>query len=209
VGGNTARKQMLDHLESQNRLRREMAAGEQLLWSGRPDDHGWIRPQDTFLVPFSIMWGGFAIFWEAGVLSSSSARSSVIFPLWGVLFVLIGLYLMVGRFFARRWIRRRTIYAVTDQRVIEIAPSWRRERATSMWLRSYPQVESRLADSGRGTLWIGSFGSMQRWVASEPAWPTLRSMTGGGIVLADIPDAASVYATIRRQLSGSASPTSS
>jgi hypothetical protein len=137
------------------------------------------------------------------VLSSRTARSSVFFPLWGVPFVLIGLYFLVGRLFVRRWLRARTLYAVTDRRAIVIAPSWaRRESTTSVWLSSYPPVESRLASDGRGTLWIGSLGPA-RWLGSEPAWPGGRSMTANAVVLADIRDAAGVYATIRRQLSDS------
>jgi hypothetical protein len=158
-------------------------------------------PQDAVLIPFSVMWGGFTIFWEIGVLSSSGARDSVIFPLWGVPFVLVGLYLMVGRFFARRWIRKRTLYAVTDQRVIAIAPSWPRgERTTSVWLGSSPPVEKRLA-RGTGTVWVGSFPRGNRWLASEPGWPGGRSATSSAIVFTDIQNADEVYSRIRHELS--------
>lgn len=160
---------MLADLEAQNRVAGELESGERLLWSGRPGSR-WLYPQDALLIPFSLMWGGFAIFWEASVLSNSGARDSMIFPLWGVPFVLAGLYLMVGRFFARRWLRRRTLYAVTDQRVISIAPSWLRgERATSVWLGSYPPLEQRLARDGRSTLFIGSFPLTGRWIAADPS----------------------------------------
>jgi hypothetical protein len=195
---------MPSELEGQNRFARELESGERLLWSGSPDSRRWICQQDAFLIPFSIVWGGFAIFWEATVLSSSTARSGVLFPLWGVPFVLIGLYLLVGRFFVRRWVRARTLYAVTDRRVIVIAPSWaRRESTTSVWLSSYPPIESRLASDGRGTLLIGSLGPAQRRLGSEPAWPGGHSMTANAVVLADIRDAAGAYATICRQLSDS------
>jgi hypothetical protein len=195
---------VLDSVEAQNRFTGELESGERLLWSGRPDNRRWISQHDALLIPFSMLWGGFAIFWEATALSSTAARSSVIFPFFGVPFVLVGLYLMVGRFFARRWIRRRTLYAVTDRRVIVVAPSWPRgERTTSVWLRSYPPVEKRLTRDGRGTLWIGSFGSAQRWIASEPGWPGGRMMSTNAIVFDGIPDAANVYTTIRRQLSAS------
>jgi hypothetical protein len=195
---------VLDEIDAQNRLAGELESGEPLLWSGKPDNRRWLYQQDWFLVPFSVLWGGFAIFWEVSVLSSAAARSSVVFPLFGVPFVLIGLYLMVGRFFARRWIRRRTLYAVTDRRAIAIASSWPGgEKTTSVWLGSYPPLDKRLARDGRGTVWIGSFGPAQRWFASEQGWPGGRWMTANAVVFADIPDAADVYATIRRQLSDS------
>jgi hypothetical protein len=193
---------MLADLEAQNRVARELESGERLLWNGRPNSRRWLYAQDAVLVPFSIMWGGFAIFWEASVLSSSGARNSVIFPLWGVPFVLIGLYLMVGRFFARRWMRRRTLYAVTDQRVISIVPSWLRgERTTSVWLGSYPPVEKRLARDGQGTLWIGLFPLTNRWLATDSGWPGGRSAMANAIVFADIENVDDVYTSIRHQLS--------
>ena len=188
--------------DAQNRVTGELESGERLLWVGRPDSRRWLYAQDAVLIPFSVMWGGFAIFWEAGVLSSSGARNGILFPLWGIPFVLIGLYLIGGRFFVRRWTRSRTLYAVTDRRVISIAPSWpRSERTTSVWLRSYPPVEKRLARSGEGTIWIGSFPTANRWLASEPGWPGGRSATANAVVLADIPDADEVYSKIRHELS--------
>jgi hypothetical protein len=181
----------------------ELESGERLLWSGRPGSR-WLYPQDAVLIPFSIMWGGFAIFWEASVLSNSGARDSVIFPLWGVPFVLAGLYLMVGRFFARRWMRKRTLYAVTDQRVISITPSLLHgERSTSVWFGSYPPVEKRLARDGRGTLRVGSFPLTGRWIAADPSWPGARSATTNAVVLADIENAREVYSSIRHQLTDS------
>lgn len=169
-------------------------------WSGQPDSDRWLYRQDLLLIPFSVLWGGFAIFWEAGVLGSRGA--GVVFPLFGVPFVLAGLYLMVGRFFARRWVRRRTVYAVTDRRVISIAPSWPRgERVTSVWLGSYPPLEKRLDSSSHGTLWIGSFPFAQRWIAGESGWPGARSAGANAVVFSDIPDAGDVYSRIRRQIS--------
>lgn len=54
--------------ESTAELRTELFAGETLLWSGQPEQKVLFHQQDWFAVPFSLLWGGFAIFWEAGVL---------------------------------------------------------------------------------------------------------------------------------------------
>jgi hypothetical protein len=48
----------------------ELAAGESILWAGQPSRRVTFHKQDLFLIPFSLMWGGFAIFWEAGVMGS-------------------------------------------------------------------------------------------------------------------------------------------
>jgi hypothetical protein len=46
----------------------EIATGESILWAGDPGRAITFHKQDAFLIPFSLLWGGFAIFWEAGVM---------------------------------------------------------------------------------------------------------------------------------------------
>jgi hypothetical protein len=73
--------------------------GERVLWSGRPAPGLTFRPADGFLIPFSLLWCGFAIFWEASVLRIPGAP--FFFPLFGAVFVAAGLYFVFGRFLFR------------------------------------------------------------------------------------------------------------
>lgn len=79
--------------------------GEQL-WAGAPDPTAVFTPSDLFVVPLSLLWIGTVISFvaEAG---SGSARFAYAPAL------LIGLFLVVGRFLVKGWRHRRTRYALT------------------------------------------------------------------------------------------------
>jgi hypothetical protein len=97
---------------------RELETGERLLWSGRPGQGLRVRRADAFAIPFSLFWAGFAVFWEAGVVST---RAPLFMRLWGIPFLAIGAYMVAGRFITDAWTRRNTVYGVTDRRVIVIS----------------------------------------------------------------------------------------
>jgi hypothetical protein len=101
--------------DSSTQLVSYLRPGEQLLWSGRPDPSMWFSPADVFLVPFSIMWGGFAVVWELGALVSGAGP---FFALWGIPFVAVGLYMMFGRFIYKHRTKLRTAYGLTPDRAL-------------------------------------------------------------------------------------------
>ena len=137
-----------------------LAPGEKLLWSGQPETGLKLRASDTFVIPFSLMWAGFAFFWEYSVLSTNAP---LFFRLWGVPFVLVGLYMVVGRFFVDAWVRARTVYGVTSQRIL-ILPGDTRS-LTSLSLRTLPEVTVTERPDGSGTI---SFGGLPYLATSSP-----------------------------------------
>jgi hypothetical protein len=86
---------------------------EELLWAGQPRPGVRFSKADLLLVPFSLVWGGFALVWEAGVLF---AHAPWFLCIWGVPFVLMGQYIIWGRFLVDARRRSRTFYGLTQDR---------------------------------------------------------------------------------------------
>jgi PH (Pleckstrin Homology) domain-containing protein len=106
-------------------LRQELGRDERLLWTGKPAQGVRFRSADIFMVPFTLMWAGFAAFWEYSVVASKDAPFFMM--LWGIPFVLVGFYITIGRFFLDSYQRARTCYGVTDERVIIVGGVTSRE----------------------------------------------------------------------------------
>ena len=59
----------------------QLPAGEHVLWSGRPDPGKLFTRNDYFLVPFSLLWGGFAFFFFGTAISSGVPVMAGVFGL--------------------------------------------------------------------------------------------------------------------------------
>ncbi|MEP0913090.1 PH domain-containing protein [Leptolyngbya sp. GB1-A1] len=127
-----------------------------------------LRAEDVYLIPFSLLWGGFVIFWEVSVLSTDAP---FFFKLWGVPFVLVGLYIMVGRFFADARQRGKTYYGVTNERVIIVSGLLSR-KVKSLNLRTLIDISLDEKSDGSGTITFGATNPMSWWSGgmSFPRW---------------------------------------
>jgi hypothetical protein len=132
-------------------LSQELTAGERMLWAGQPRQGIVLYPSDALMIPFSLLWGGFAIFWEATVLATGAPW---FFKLWGIPFVLVGLYLIFGRFLWDAHRRRRTFYALTNQRAI-ILISGISLKVTSVNLGTISDISLTARPDGTGTITFG------------------------------------------------------
>ena len=134
----------------------EMMSGESVYWAGMPNLKIIFHSDDWAVVPFSLLWGGFAIFWEAGVLgywgNGPRGGPSLFMALWGIPFIVIGQYMIWGRFLYDAWVKRRTFYAVTNRRVLILQEGWRR-KTSSTYLEAIPTIER--DGIATGTLWFG------------------------------------------------------
>ena len=133
-------------------IQQELERGERVLWSGMPRQGICFRSSDLFLVPFSLLWGGFAFFWF--YMAAFGSKASTFATLWGIPFVLLGIYLIVGRFFLDSYLRSRTFYGVTNRRMLIVSGIWTRE-TKSIDLQRLSEVSLTERPDGSGNLYFG------------------------------------------------------
>lgn len=130
------------------RLEAHLAPGEQTYWVGRPYPRAQLSGRDVLLLPLAAF----------GALLTGTAV--VVVP-WFVklvpLLVFLGtLEILVGRFVFPSKRRRRTLYAVTDRRVISlIRHRWLGDHVTDLYLTAIPRITAYQGRSSRGTLLFG------------------------------------------------------
>jgi hypothetical protein len=132
--------------------------GEQALWNGEPGRGIVFQPRDLFLVPFSMIWAAFAIFFLISVPKSAPNQPPV-FNLFPLLIVGLAAYFVIGRFLVDAWIRSGIHYAVTNRRII-IERGGMFARQTVINLADLPPTSLRGGASGPGTIRFGESYNM-------------------------------------------------
>lgn len=100
-------------------------AGAKVLWSARPDAQGYARGRWRHAwigIPFT----AFAVFWTwgaSGGLSNNGKSPPTFFVLWGVMFIVIGLCVLLSPVFAL-WKAGRVFYVVTDKCALIFEKTW-------------------------------------------------------------------------------------
>lgn len=149
--------------DPEDEFRGKLGPDEQLLWVGCPPAGLRFRFGDVFFIPFSLLWCGFAIFWT---FSAFSMGAPWFFVLWGTPFILVGLYMVVGRFFVDALVRSNTAYAVTNERII-IQSGLLVRRQTSFNLDTLSDLSLTEYGDGGGVIVFGMglfMDQRQRWV---------------------------------------------
>ena len=182
-------------IEAERMVRSELSPGEKLLWAGQPRAGIQFRASDAVLIPFSFLWGGFAVFWEMTVIRSGAP---LLLRLWGVPFVLVGLYLISGRFFVDAYRRGRTYYALTSDRVLIVSGSNNRS-VKSLPLGSLGEVTLTERDDRSGSIMFGPGAGPAGW-AGRAGWPAAGRQAGSGFEMVE--DARLVYQQLRAAQAG-------
>jgi hypothetical protein len=180
---------MLTTLPPPPEITEALDRGERVIWSGQPRQGLMLRGVDAFAIPFALLWTSVPLF---GGLASVMGPKGNPFALLPILpFVLIGLYLLVGRFFVDSAQRRRTYYALTNERILIVSGLSSRS-VRSLALRSLEQIDVSERASGQGTI---TFGRSASGSFVLPGWPGMKSYQPPTFEM--IADAAAVAKLIR------------
>lgn len=142
--------------DAENIISPHLESGESIIWTGRPRQGIIFRASDTWLVPFSLIWCGFAIFWAYSAMVSNSP---LFFKLIGISFVLMGVNFVVGRFLLDAKKRTSIYYGITNRRIL-IVFAGRTKHFKSLNLQTLTDISFLESANGRGTI---TFGSIDRW----------------------------------------------
>jgi hypothetical protein len=179
----------MDYSDIGFELKQHLDSDEKLLWTGAPKQGIIIKGSDALMIPFSLMWGGFALYWEFTVINSGTP---FFFILWGVPFVLVGLYLIFGRFFYDSELRKNTIYGITQNRII-IKSGVFKKSIKSLNIRTLTDVTLNEKSDGSGTIVLGSESGMYGMFRGT-GWPGAGNKMVPALEL--IPDVRKVYRQI-------------
>ena len=157
-----------------------LAPGETILWRGKPEKGHLLGPQDVFMIPFSILWCGFAIFWFVTALINAPLP----FALFGVPFVCVGLYISIGRFFHIAYVRKNTAYVITNHKIIRR----RGNKIDMLDAKTMPPIHITAHTDGTGTIQFGQPTYYHRRGYGYNGW----SPNGGIFSMENVPDVARV-----------------
>jgi len=145
----------------------ELPSSEHVLWSGSPVRYPVFDRQDAVLVPVSILWFGFAIFWETTAVQMAAP---FFFEVWGVPFLVIGFYMSIGRLIVRQVMLRSAVYTVTNLRIIMQWNGLANERERSRYLDHLEPPILAESDDGVGTIRFGSASPFQFNLQQRRGW---------------------------------------
>jgi hypothetical protein len=92
--------------------------------------------------------------------------------IWGTPFVLIGQYLIWGRFVYSGWVKRRTLYALTNRRALIVKNGLKGRTVTSAYFKSMTFIDKHVRSGGIGAISFGGPVSGEwRWGKNNPPRP--------------------------------------
>lgn len=153
-----------------------LTENEYVLWEGAPEKGFTFTSRDLVMIPFSLFWLAFALFWEFSVITSISSASSIFMAIWGLPFVGVGVYLVFGRFLQSILSRGKTFYVITNKKLIIRSGS----KIKIYQAEDIPPMDIHLHRNGNGTIlfWQESYRRNGRRYSSCFALENIADVAG-------------------------------
>jgi len=181
----------INYNEEAFELKKYFEKDETLVWIGKPGLKVVFNRYDYFMIPFSIFWCGFAFFWEFFAIVGGAP---FFFAIFGLPFVLVGLYLVFGRFYFDVLRRKKILYVLTNKRII-ISYGTKNKTLKTAYLETFKSVILKENSNQTGTISfiIDSFDKDYEHITGFKNF-----IEGKSYTLEMIDDAAEVYKKINR-----------
>ena len=171
---------------------RQLLSDEGIVWEGKPYSGLVFRPIEAFLIPFSLAWGGFALFWNTSVWTTNADLS---FKLFGLPFVIAGVYVTIGRFLLDMHVRRMTTYIITNKRVL-ITRGANGSKLKSLDIKRLPSLEFDERSDGSGTI---RFSASSGWFSGANNFGIWQPTFDPTPQFIRVPQVRSLYELIQKQ----------
>jgi hypothetical protein len=110
--------------------------GETILWQGRPVTGIRLGDFFGFHLIFGLVFTGFSTIWITMAWVMTSGAGFDIFPLFGIPFLLVGLYITFGLPFTKDYVRKYSWYTLSDRKAYIATEFFGKRR-----LKSVPYAE--------------------------------------------------------------------
>jgi len=167
-----------------DKIQKHMVKEEKLLWSGKPNYRKIFNVRDIFFIPFTIV---FAIFIITNFTNKTKGLNIFNFVIY-----LVALYMVIGRFIAKIYYKRKILYAVTDKRILIIIVG-KHERIITKYINNLSNIDISTSKNGNGTITFGDASLFNTFYSNTFITPPWNRHNFEDTVFYDISDARKVY----------------
>ncbi len=93
-----------------------LTSGERILWKGCPGKGNLLRKAEIVFIPFSLFWCSIVFCVVRSQLMEEGI--DLIFLPFEIFFTSIGIYILFGRFVHHAYMRKRTFYIITTEKIL-------------------------------------------------------------------------------------------
>lgn len=134
----------MEHIDAYQFCNAYILPGESILWRGKPEKGNVISGEQLIMIPFSLIFLAFSLFWEYNAFLSGIP----IMMIWGIPFVAVGLYLLFGRALHDVMMQNKTYYVITNRKIIIKVGN----RINMYDAADLPSMSVRIHKNGNGTI---------------------------------------------------------